>query len=88
MVFSLFTAIKEDLSEIFHIHVLDLNKGYISGLCEIGDRFFSERLIGQGLLQSMTTHARSIKEVPELLYSQLQSQREPELFLIRFVIYC
>ena len=58
-------------SEIFHTHIADLSKPVASNLEDITDSLFSERLIGQDLLQSTTTEdvskdQKAIKVVYEL----------------------
>ena len=87
--FFLSTAIEEESEplEIFRNHISDLSKGFASCLYEITDSLFSERLIGQNVLQSMTTEGQSnyqkASKVVHDLYSQLQSHREPELYVTK-----
>ena len=89
MIFIFSTTIEEESgpSEIFRNHISDLSKRFASCLYEITDSLFSERLIGQSILESMTTEGRSnyqkASKVVHELYSQLQSHRDPEQYLCK-----
>ena len=74
-------------SEIFRTHIADLSKPVASSLEDIADRLFSERLIGQDLLQSTTTEGVSkdqkARKVVHELFNILQVHRDPEQYLTK-----
>ena len=66
----------------------DLIKAITSNLDEITDRLFSERLIGEDVLQSTTTEGVSnyqkARKVVHELFNLLQAHRDPKQYLITF----
>ena len=63
----------------------NLIKAIASNLDEITDRLFSERLIGQDVLQSTTTEGvsnyRKARKVVHELFDLLQAHRDPKQYL-------
>ena len=63
----------------------DFTKAIASNLDEITDRLFSERLIGQDVLQSTTTEGisnyRKARKVVHELFNSLQAHRDPKQYL-------
>ena len=88
-IFLFSTAIEEAslTSEIFCNHTSDLSNVFASYLYEITDSLFSEKLVGQSVLQSLTTEGQSnyqkASKVVHELYSQLQAHRDPEQYLTK-----
>ena len=72
-------------SEIFRTSMADLTKAIASNLDEITDRLFSERFIGQDVLQSTTTEGvsnyRKARKVVHELFNLLQAHRDPKQYL-------
>ena len=66
----------------------DLIKAIASNLDEITDRLFSERLIGEDVLQSTTTEGvsnyRKARKVVHELFNLLQAHRDPNQYLVTF----
>ena len=72
-------------SEIFRTNMADITKAIASNLDEITDRLFSERLIGEDILQSTTTEGvsnyRKARKVVHELFNLLQAHRDPKQYL-------
>ena len=72
-------------SEIFRTKMADITKAITSNLDEITDRLFSERLIGEYILQSTTTEGvcnyRKARKVVHELFNLLQGHRNPKQYL-------